>query len=93
MWCGPGASGADVTRFRPAGTISSIASHQDAQAVHVLLQETFQDEAAATEWFERCRSVFCWSQHFSGAKRLQRHADNGAAVADKVSQLSLNGHR
>ncbi|DBA72018.1 TPA: hypothetical protein ACH3X2_010757 [Trebouxia sp. C0005] len=71
------------------------ASHEDAQAVHSLLQNTFRDEEAADQWFSRSQSVFCWSQYFAGSKRL--HVTSGpesnGVLEDSVAQLSLNGHQ
>lgn len=79
----------------PSGT-SSQASHEDAKAVHSLLKTTFQVEEATAQWFNRCQSVFCWSQFFVGSKRLHIQAapdSNGASTAkDQVAHLSLNGH-
>ncbi len=78
----------------PAGS-SGRASHQDAQAVHSLLKDTFRDEEAADQWFTRCQSVFCWSQYFAGSKRLQLTSgpESNGVLEDSVAQLSLNGHK
>jgi len=78
----------------PAGS-TGRASHQDAQAVHSLLKDTFRDEEAADQWFTRCQSVFCWSQYFAGSKRLQLTSgpESNGVLEDSVAQLSLNGHK
>lgn len=74
---------------------SGKASHQDAQAVHSLLKDDFNDEEAAAQWFTKCQSVFCWSQYFAGSKRLhiQSSPDSNGVLVDKVADLSLNGHK
>lgn len=83
-----------ISAILPAGS-TGRASHEDAQAVHSLLQNTFRDEEAADQWFSRSQSVFCWSQYFAGSKRL--HVTSGpesnGVLEDSVAQLSLNGHQ
>ena len=77
-----------------AGT-TGRASHQDAQAVHTLLKDTFKDKDAAGQWFSKCQSVFCWSQYFAGSKQLHLQAapDTNGVLEDGVAHLSLNGHK
>ncbi|KAL3138957.1 hypothetical protein ABBQ32_005768 [Trebouxia sp. C0010 RCD-2024] len=74
---------------------SGQASHEDAKAVHNLLKDTFQDAEASAQWFDRCQKVFCWSQYFDGAERLQIQPvpDSNGALKDGVAHLSLNGHK
>ena len=73
---------------------SGRASHEDAKAVHGLLKDTFQDAEASAQWFDRCQSVFCWSQYFDGSKRLHIQAvpDSNGAAENSLAHLSLNGH-
>ena len=68
--------------------------HEDAKAVHGLLKDTFQDTEASAQWFDRCQSVFCWSQYFDGSKRLHIQAvpDSNGAAENSLAHLSLNGH-
>ena len=83
-----------INAMLPAGS-SGRASHQDAQAVHSLLKDTFRDVEAADQWFSKCHSVFCWSQYFAGSKRLHIASgpESNGALEDSVAQLSLNGHK
>lgn len=83
-----------INAILPAGS-SGRASHQDAQAVHSLLKDTFRDVEAADQWFSKCHSVFSWSQYFAGSKRLHIASgpDSNGALEDSVAQLSLNGHK
>ena len=56
--------------------------HQDAVAVHELLQGKLSDAAAAKSWFAQCQKVFQWSQHFEGSQRVSfKKPDEAAADA------------
>jgi len=71
--------------------------HEDAVAVHKLLQDTLGDKVAAEEWNHRCSKVFRWSGFFEGADRLHLDYSNQEdaappavnGVAEGVKQLSL----
>ena len=54
--------------------------HQDAVAVHELLQGRLSDTAAAKSWFAQCQKVFQWSQHFEGSQRVSFDKPEEAAA-------------
>ena len=62
--------------------------------VHTLLKESLNDVEAASQWYNRCQDVFCWSQYFDGKKRINVADSTANGVLEhKVAELTLNGHQ
>ncbi|KAK9837789.1 hypothetical protein WJX74_005116 [Apatococcus lobatus] len=67
-----------------ASVTNSKAAQADCVAVHQLLQSRLHQPAAAQHWWQRCQSVFRWSEYFDGPDRLEdaRALANGTAAED-----------